>query len=95
MHEEFHQFTKNDVWTLVSKPVDHNVIGTKLIFKKKSDEHGTMIRNKVCLVAQGYTQIEGVDFDETFAPVARLESVSFLIGYILDKTKTLYVMVAF
>jgi hypothetical protein len=57
-------------WTLVPRPVDHNVIGTKWIFKNKSDEHGTVVRNKACLVAQGYTQIEGVDFDEIFALVA-------------------------
>jgi len=68
------------VWTLVPRPSDHNVIGTKWIFKNKSDEHGTVIRNKARLVAQGYTQIEGVDFDETFAPVARLESIRILLS---------------
>lgn len=60
---------------LVPRPSDHNVIGTKWIFKNKSDEHGTMIRNMAPLVAQGYTQIEGVDFEETFAPIALLESI--------------------
>jgi hypothetical protein len=64
------------VWTLVPRPSDHNVIGTKWIFKKKSNEHGTGIRNKARLVAQ----IEGVDFDETFAPVARLESIRILLS---------------
>ena len=54
------------------------MFGTKWIFKNKSDEHGTVIRNKSRLVAQGYTQVEGVDFDETFAPVARLESIGYL-----------------
>jgi hypothetical protein len=80
MHEELHQFTRNDVWTLVPRPTDHNVIGTKWIFKNKSDEHGRVIRNKARLVAQGYTQIEGVDFDETFVPVARLESIKILLS---------------
>jgi hypothetical protein len=75
MHDELHQFTRNDVWTLVPSPAEQNIIGTKWIFKNKTDEHGTMVRNKARLVAQGYTQIEGVDFDETFAPVARLESI--------------------
>ena len=56
------------------------MIGTKWIFKNKSDVHGTVIRNKSRLVAQGYTQVEGVDFDETFAPVARLESIRILLA---------------
>jgi len=80
MHDELHQFSRNDVWTLVSRPSDQNIIGTKWIFKNKSDEHGTVIRNKARLVAQGYTQIEGIDFDETFAPVARLESIKILLS---------------
>jgi hypothetical protein len=71
IHEELHQFTKNDVWTLVPHPAEQNIIGTKWIFKNKTDEHGTVVRNKARLVAQEYTQIKGVDLDETFAPVAR------------------------
>ena len=74
MHEELHQFIQNDVWKLVPRPKDFNVIGTKWIFKNKSDEHGIVIRNKSRLVAEGYTQV-GVDFDETFTPVSRLESI--------------------
>jgi hypothetical protein len=80
MHDELHQFSRNDVWTLVSRPSDQNVIYTKWIFKNKSEEHGTVIRNKARLVAQGYTQIEGIDFDETFTPVARLESIRILLS---------------
>jgi hypothetical protein len=77
MHDELHQFTRNDVWTLVPHPAEQNIIGTMWIFKNKTDEHGTVVRNKARLVAQGYTQIEGVDFDETFAPVAvRIHSSS-------------------
>jgi hypothetical protein len=79
MHDELHQFTRNDVWTLVPRPSNQNIIGTKWICKNKLDEHGTVIRNKARLVAQGYTQIEGIDFDETFAPVARLESIRILL----------------
>ena len=56
------------------------MIGTKWIFKNKSDEHGTIIRNKSRLVAQGYTQEEGIDFDETFALIARLESIRILLA---------------
>jgi hypothetical protein len=55
MHDELHQFTRNDVWTLVPRPGEHNIIGTKWIFKNKTDEHGTVVRNKARLVAQGYT----------------------------------------
>jgi hypothetical protein len=80
MHEELYQFTRNDVWTLVPHPTEHNIIGTKWIFKNKTDEHDTVVRNKARLIAQGYTQIDGVDFDETFAPVARLESIRILLS---------------
>jgi hypothetical protein len=57
MHEELHRFTRNDVWTLVPRPSDHNIIGTKWVFKNRSDEHDTVIRNKARLIAQGYTQV--------------------------------------
>ena len=75
MHQELHQFIRNDVWELVLRPKDTHVIGTKWIFKNKTDKDGEVIRNKSRLVAQGYTQVEGIDFDESFAPVARLESI--------------------
>ena len=80
MHEELHQFVRNDVWELVPRLKGVNVIGAKWIFKSKLDEHGIVIRNKSRLVAQGYTQVEGIDFDETFAPVARLESIRMLLA---------------
>ncbi|CAM8923423.1 unnamed protein product [Rhodiola kirilowii] len=79
MHEELEEFARNDVWDLVPRPDGANVIGTKWIFKNKSDVTTNMTRNKAHLVAQGYTQIEGIDFDETFAPVARLESIRLLL----------------
>ena len=72
MHGELHQIVRNDGWQLVSSPKRVNVIGTKWIFKNKLDEYGIVIRNKSRLVAQGYTQVEGIDFNETFASVARL-----------------------
>ena len=80
MHEELHQFIWNDVWELVPRPKGVNVIGTKWIFKNKLDEHGIVIRNKSRLVAQGYTQVERIDFDETFALAARLESIRILLA---------------
>ena len=70
MHEELGQFERNSVWELVPSPSHTNVIRTKWVFKNKTDELGQVIRNKDRLVAQGYTQVEGIDFDETFAPVA-------------------------
>ncbi|XP_073056906.1 uncharacterized protein [Primulina eburnea] len=80
MHDELEEFVRNDVWTLVPSPDHGNVIGTKWVFKNKTDESGNIIRNKARLVAQGYTQVEGVDFDETFAPVARIESIRLLLA---------------
>ncbi|GAA0153192.1 hypothetical protein LIER_37630 [Lithospermum erythrorhizon] len=56
----------NDVWELVPRPKDHNIIGTKWIFKNKSDELGVVTKNKARLVEQGYSQVEGVDFEEIF-----------------------------
>jgi hypothetical protein len=80
MQEELGQFKRNEVWNLVPRPEGINVIGTKWIFKNKSDENGHVTRNKARLVAQGYTQREGVDFEEIFALVARLESIRLLLG---------------
>ncbi|CAJ2665853.1 unnamed protein product [Trifolium pratense] len=80
MQEELTQFKRSEVWDLVPRPDGINVIGTKWVYKNKTDENGDITRNKARLVAQGYTQIEGVDFDETFAPVARLESIRLLLA---------------
>ena len=75
MHEELNQFVRNNVWELTPRPENVHVIGTKWIFKNKTDEDGEIIWNKSRLVAQGYTQVEGVYFDESFAPVARLKFI--------------------
>jgi hypothetical protein len=77
---------------LVPRSAEQNIFGTKWIFKNKTDEHGTVVRNKARLVAQGYTQIEGVDFDETFAPVARLESIRILLSIACHLDFKLYQM---
>ena len=82
MHKELNNFERNKVWKLVEKPKDcRNVIGTKWIFKNKQDEHGIIVRNKARLVAQGYSQIEGIDYGETYEPVAILESICILLAY--------------
>ena len=61
--------------------MSHNVIGTKCIFKNKQDANGVVVRNKARLVAQGYSQVEGINYGETFALVARLESIHMLLAY--------------
>jgi hypothetical protein len=91
MQEELNNFTRNEVWELVPRP-KQNVIGTKWIFRNKQDEHGIVTRNKARLVAKGFTQIEGLDFGETYTPVARLESIRILLAYAAHHDYKLYQM---
>ncbi|GJX40721.1 retrovirus-related pol polyprotein from transposon TNT 1-94 [Tanacetum coccineum] len=81
MQEELNQFVTNDVWSPVPPPENQTAIGTKWVFKNKLDETGIVSRNKARLVAQGYNQQEGINFDETYAPAARLESIRILLSY--------------
>ena len=81
MQDELNQFERNKVWTLVEKPSNVSIIGTKWVYRNKLDENGIVIRNKARLVAKGYNQEEGIDFDETFAPVARLEAIRLLLVF--------------
>ena len=74
------------------RPKDANVIGTKWILKNKSNENGNIIRNKARLVAQGYTHIKGIDFDENFAPMACLESIHLLMAFAYTLCFKLYQM---
>ncbi|GKC00103.1 retrovirus-related pol polyprotein from transposon TNT 1-94 [Tanacetum coccineum] len=76
MQEELHQFDRLDVWELVDRLLCINVINFKWLWKNKRDEENTVIRNKSRLVAKGYAQKEGIDFEESFAPVTRLEAVT-------------------
>jgi hypothetical protein len=78
MQEELNNFTRNEVWHLVTHP-NQNVVGTKWVFRNKQDEHGVVTRNKARLVAKDYSQVEGLDFDETYAPVVTLESIRILL----------------
>lgn len=82
MQEEFNQYKRNDVWDLVEKSNDKNVIGTKWIFKNKVDERRTIIRNEARLVAKGYAQMERINFEETIAPMIRLESIRILLSIV-------------
>ena len=79
--KKLNQFTRNYVWSFVPKTNEMNVIGTKWVFRNKMDENGNIVRNKTRLVAKGYNQEEGIDFDEIYAPVARLEVVRLLLAY--------------
>src|ERR1044072_3143435 len=75
MQEELNQFTRNDLLDLVLRPKGFNIIGAKWVFRSKLNEQGEVVRNKARLVAQGYSQQEDIDYNETFAPIARLESI--------------------
>ncbi|GJT88959.1 retrovirus-related pol polyprotein from transposon TNT 1-94 [Tanacetum coccineum] len=92
MQEELNQFIANDVWELVSQPRIITIIGTKWVFRNKLDENGIVSRNKARLVAQGYNQQAGIDYDETYAPVARLESIRILQAYACALDFKLYQM---
>nr|GEW00872.1 retrovirus-related Pol polyprotein from transposon TNT 1-94 [Tanacetum cinerariifolium] len=81
MQEELNQFIVNDVWELVSQPRNMTIIGNKWVFRNKLDENGIVSQNKARLVAQGNNQEEGIDYDETYASVARLESIRILSAY--------------
>nr|GFB95369.1 hypothetical protein [Tanacetum cinerariifolium] len=81
VQEELNQFIANDIWELVLQPRKMTVIGTKWMFRNKLGKNGIVSRNKDILVAQGYNQQEVIDYDETYAPVARLESTRILLAY--------------
>ncbi|GJU51589.1 retrovirus-related pol polyprotein from transposon TNT 1-94 [Tanacetum coccineum] len=92
MQDELHQFDRLKVWELVDKPFGKNVIKLKWLWKNKKDEDQTVIRNKARLVAKGYAQEEGIDFEESFAPVARLEAVRIFVAYAAHKSFPIYQM---
>jgi hypothetical protein len=91
MQEELNNFKRNEAWSLVPRS-KQNVMGTKWVFRNKQDEHGVVTRNKARLVAKGYGQVTGLDFEETFAPVARLESIHILLAYAAHHSFKLFQM---
>ncbi|GJV43875.1 putative ribonuclease H-like domain-containing protein [Tanacetum coccineum] len=92
MQEELLQFKLQQVWTLVDLPYVKRAIGTKWMYKNKKDEIGIVVRNKARLVAQGYTKEEGIDYDEVFAPVARIEAIRLFLSYASFKDFVVYQM---
>jgi hypothetical protein len=89
-HEELNYFTRNEVWTFKERPQDARVIGKKWVFRNKQDDQGFIVRNKARLVAKGFSQVEGFDFGETFAPVTRLEAIRILLAYASNHDMKLY-----
>lgn len=92
MQEELNQFERQKVWTLVPRPRNRSVIGTKWVFRNKLDEQGIVTRNKARLVAKGYSQEEGIDYDETYAPVARLEAIRMFLAFAAHQDFKVYQM---
>nr|GEW69268.1 hypothetical protein [Tanacetum cinerariifolium] len=89
---ELDQFARLKVWRLVPRPEGKSVIKTKWVFNNKKDESSLVIRNKARLVAEGYSQLEGINYDETFAPVARIEAIRLFLAYAAHKNFTVFQM---
>ncbi|GJV65174.1 retrovirus-related pol polyprotein from transposon TNT 1-94, partial [Tanacetum coccineum] len=92
MQDELLQFRLQKVWTLVDLPNGKRAIGPKWVYKNKNDERGIMIKNKSRLVAEGYTQEEGIDYDKVFALVARIEAIRLFLAYASFKDFVVYQM---
>ncbi|KAD2805483.1 hypothetical protein E3N88_38860 [Mikania micrantha] len=85
MQEELNQFQKMGVWHLVDLPKGEKKIGTRWVLRCKRDDRGVIVRNKARLVVQGFKQVEGIDYDEVFAPVARLEAIRLFLAFAAHK----------
>ncbi|GKD71403.1 retrovirus-related pol polyprotein from transposon TNT 1-94 [Tanacetum coccineum] len=92
IQDELHQFERIDVYKLVPRPDGKNIIAVKWIWKNKSDANNIVIRNKSRLVAKGYKQEEGIDFEESFTHVARLEAVRMFVAFTAHKNITIFQM---
>jgi len=90
MKEELSQFERNKVWNLVPNNQIKTIIETRWVFINKLDENGKVVINKARFVAQGYNQQEGIDYDETFAPIARLEAIIIFLAYVAHKSIKLF-----
>nr|GEU53353.1 hypothetical protein [Tanacetum cinerariifolium] len=92
MQEELNEFERLEVWELVPRPDQVTMITLKWIYKVKLNELGGILKNKARLVARGYRQEDGIDFEESFAPVARLEAIQIFLAYAANKNMVVYQM---
>ncbi|KAI3682224.1 hypothetical protein L2E82_50087 [Cichorium intybus] len=92
MQLELEEFERNKVWRLIPKPANASIVGLKWVYRNKLDTEGNVVRNKARLVVKGSCQQEGIDYEETFAPVARLESVQIFLAYVAHKNFDVYQM---
>jgi len=81
IQDELNQYIRNEVWSLTARKIEMKIIGTKWVFRREMDELGVITRNKAKLVAKGYKQEEGIDYDETYARIARLEACRLLLVF--------------
>ena len=80
MKEEIQKLEKQDTWKAVRRPEGANIVGSKWVFRLKKDANGAVTSHRARLVVQGFSQIPGVDFDETFAPIARMMSIRTVLA---------------
>ncbi|GJT72254.1 retrovirus-related pol polyprotein from transposon TNT 1-94, partial [Tanacetum coccineum] len=92
MQEELNQFARNKVWTLVPAPYGKTIIGSKWVFRNKRDETNIVIKNKARIVSQSHNQQEGIEYNETFAPFARLEAIKIFLAFATYMNSTVYQM---
>jgi hypothetical protein len=83
MLEEYRSILKNNVWDIVSRPKDKSMVSSKWIYKIKHADDGSVENFKGIFVARGFTQKEGIDYEETFSPVARYTSIQTIIALVL------------
>lgn len=92
MEEQLSQIEKNETCELIPRPKDRNVIGTKLVFRNKLNEDGQVTKNRERLVCKEYAQVEGIDFEEKIAPIARMEEIRMILDYACSKIIKVYQM---
>jgi hypothetical protein len=92
MDEELDQREKNDTWELVPRPKKKNVIGTKWVFRNKYKKDGQVTKNKARLVCKRFSQVEGIYFEEMFAPIAKMEAIRLILDYACSKNIKVYQM---